>query len=193
MSRYFFLGHLNPKLIGLPEVLIFLLINIITIILLILGATLFIKGILDLMKNRKNQQDLTKTGIYGIIRHPQNVGIILFSIGITLSFTEGPENVYRIGDLYSCTLFVWIWLVETKWEDERLIKRLGEEFIIYMDNTPFLIPRGKDIERKIFKLANPGCSFKKRVILWIIYYVTFFYLSIIIITSFNMVYWSAVG
>ncbi|MHA1207067.1 MAG: hypothetical protein ACTSSO_05825, partial [Candidatus Hodarchaeales archaeon] len=51
---------------------------------ILLGGGIFLLGVLELGKGLVNKQGLVNQGIYGIIRHPQNFGIIVFSLGVML-------------------------------------------------------------------------------------------------------------
>lgn len=76
---------------------------------------------------------LVKSGPYAIIRHPQYLGGILFSISITL-WTQV---------LLSLILSIIIIILTYQWtytEDKNLVKKFGEEYISYKEKVPRLNP-----------------------------------------------------
>ena len=79
-----------------------------------------------------NTTQIVTTGIYGIVRHPQYLGGIL-SIFIT-SFLWYPHWIFGV---LGAAGVVVIYL-GAKEEDQRMIKKFGEEYIQYMKKVPGL-------------------------------------------------------
>jgi protein-S-isoprenylcysteine O-methyltransferase Ste14 len=172
-SIYFFVGFLD-----IPTDLVPIIVMLGCFFVLV-GSPIFIIGVVELGRGLINKQELVDQGIYNIIRHPQNFGIILISLGIMLlvPLTWGQPYTIRIGDFYSWLLFSLIWLIEAKWEENRKIKELNEEYIKYKEKIPFILPFGKILEDKISHWINPDWSLSRRIILWASVYLCFLIIS----------------
>ncbi|TFG23363.1 MAG: hypothetical protein EU533_03250 [Promethearchaeota archaeon] len=114
----------------------------------ILGFGFFIYTTIFLFKNRKK---LIINGPYKYLRHPQYVGIIFMTFGLTaLSLDAYPINPFY--PLYpieffpkSGILFIWIvevllYIILAKIEDFSLKNKYGEKYLDYARNVPFMLP-----------------------------------------------------
>ena len=72
---------------------------------------------------------LVDTGIYSIVRHPYWLSWILFSLSLSLLGQYWPIVLFGI---ISCTLIY----LETFHLDKRLIKKFGENYMIYKKRVP---------------------------------------------------------
>lgn len=78
------------------------------------------------------QTQLVKTGVYGVVRHPlYSAGIIIMTFSPT--FTRTWITVSVLADLY----FIFGAFIEEK----RYIRQFGEEYLLYMQEVPRLLPR----------------------------------------------------
>ncbi len=172
-SIHFFVGFLD-----IPTSFISFLV-LLGCFFILVGGGVFLLGVLELGKGLVNKQKLVDQGIYNIIRHPQNFGIIVFSLGLMLLIPLTWEQSYalRIGDLYSWILFSLIWLIEAKWEEERKIKTLNDDYVQYQKEVPFILPFGSIFECRVSRLINPNWSFNKRILFWISIYCCFLIFS----------------
>jgi protein-S-isoprenylcysteine O-methyltransferase Ste14 len=84
------------------------------------------------LRTTTNQQ-LIKHGIYRHLRHPINLGAIIYSLGIPLIFSS------LIGFLVMLCLVPLI-LYRIGIEEKMLIERFGNEYLEYMKKTKRLIP-----------------------------------------------------
>ena len=154
---------------------------------------IFLVGVLELAKSKKRQQAFTRSSIYRIIRHPQILGMILIGLGLMffiLQTWQWEIPMVRIGDVYSWFLFSLIWIIEAKWEEERLVTKLGEEYLAYQNEVPFLIPFGKKIEILLLSRLNPNWRLGKRILMWFGIYIVFMFLSASLIVFFDLAYWT---
>jgi len=114
----------------------------------LLGFVFFIDSTVYLIRNQKN---LIMNGPYKFIRHPQYVGIIIMTFGLTsLSLDAYPINPFY--PLYpieffpkSGILFIWIvevllYIILAKIEDFSLKNKYGEKYLDYARNVPFMFP-----------------------------------------------------
>lgn len=78
-----------------------------------------------------NTQEIVIEGLYGILRHPQYLSLILLSLGITLLNQS----------LISLILTVFIIILTYQWtlsEDKRLIEKFGDKYKQYKAKVPRL-------------------------------------------------------
>ncbi|MHA2405054.1 MAG: methyltransferase family protein, partial [Candidatus Kariarchaeaceae archaeon] len=144
-------------------------------IFLLIGSIIFLLGVYALARGVVENQPVVTGGFYRYIRHPQNLGLIMLAFGFMLlmplnpSWPQNPslKNSLRIGDIYSWLLFALFWLVEAKWEEERLVSHLGSPYQEYMNNVPFIIPAGTKIETILSRFFNPSWKLRYRMLLWI--------------------------
>lgn len=79
-------------------------------------------------------EKIIKTGIYSYIRHPQHLGQLFLYIGMTILFSG----------LYSMLFFpIYLFIITmlSKKEEKELIDEFGEEYGLYKEQVPFLIPK----------------------------------------------------
>lgn len=127
------------------------LINVLFIPLLILPAILCLFCSLYLIgKSHKmvfGEQNhhihLINSGVYGFVRHPMYLGILLFCLSF-LFFS------LSLASLVIYIIFFFVYEKMTLYEEKDLIRILGKEYITYQNNVPkwFPIPR-KWIKKKI--------------------------------------------
>jgi len=81
---------------------------------------------------------VVKTGPYQYARNPMLTGVFLFLFGVGFYI-----NSLALVFVFT-PLFIWanVWELK-KIEEPELIKRLGDEYIIYRRQTPMFIPRRK--------------------------------------------------
>jgi protein-S-isoprenylcysteine O-methyltransferase Ste14 len=88
---------------------------------------------------------LVTSGPYRLMRHPQYVGILLFTIGLTIWSVWILNNTFGMGFLSSSqTLAVWfvelLVYVLLAFIEERYLSRAFSEFEAYKSQTTLLIP-----------------------------------------------------
>lgn len=96
---------------------------------------------------------LVDTGVFSLVRHPMYLGIILFYLGLSLSTLS----------IVSFVLWIVIFLMYdmmASYEEQDLIRILGEDYIDYQHRVPKWIPRTPcrlcaTLKGKALKEANP--------------------------------------
>jgi len=115
-------------------------------VLALLGFFLFLYSLIYLYRKRNG---LVKTGPYKYVRHPQYLGIIMMTFGLTLvSLQTYPVIPYLLTPLYIGHLAVLlVWTVEVfayvmlaKLEESYLRSKFGDEYVKYSESVPFIIP-----------------------------------------------------
>lgn len=76
---------------------------------------------------------LVTTGVYGVIRHPSYLGMIILSLGLALAFRSG------VGVLLTF-LLLWPLLARIRAEEALLHETFGAEYEAYRARTSRLIP-----------------------------------------------------
>ncbi len=109
------------------------------------GALFFIYSIVYQLIHRK---ELIRKGPYKYVRHPQYLGIIIMTLGLTMiSLNTSPIFPFNNEFSYGNSLLVFIWFIEViayiilaKIEDYSLRRKYGKSFIEYENSVGFIIP-----------------------------------------------------
>jgi len=154
-----------------------LLLLIIEITIFIVGFILFISGLLHLTKGNKNKINIVQTGPYKLVRHPQNLGILIMVFPFTLYIPGFNDLGIRIGDLLSWTLFSLIMINYSDLEEIRLRKKFPEEFKNFRANTGFFIP-------KLYHKRRKQAQYKKKFYLKRYFFLILSYYLLILMIKF---------
>ncbi len=135
--------------VHLPRALLdfFAPISILEKICLIGGFMLLVYSTVYLLRRRR--AGLVTSGPYGSVRHPQYLGMILLTLGLTSWSVWILNNTFGTGFLRpSQTIAVWFleliaYIVLALIEERHLAKTYGESFADYKTRVPFLIPHLK--------------------------------------------------
>jgi protein-S-isoprenylcysteine O-methyltransferase Ste14 len=132
-SNMYTVGHLLTGLLGenLFAQIFHMIILPVSNIIMLIGILLIIFG---WRKIFKTDGRLVTTGIYGYVRNPQYLGILLLTFGMNIQWLTIP------------TLLLWPILVIVyyrlaKEEAKEIEERFGEEYLKYKQNVPMFIPR----------------------------------------------------
>jgi protein-S-isoprenylcysteine O-methyltransferase Ste14 len=112
---------------------------------ILVGFALFMYSLVYQLRHRKM---FLQKGPYKYVRHPQYLGIIIMTFGLTaLSLNATP--IYP-NELFTDSWILYIWIIEVlayiilaKIEEISMKARYGEVFIDYMKKVPFLVPNLK--------------------------------------------------
>jgi protein-S-isoprenylcysteine O-methyltransferase Ste14 len=113
----------------------------IELIIFIGGLLLFGFSLYHLIKARRHHIRITKTGPYKLIRHPQNLGIIIALFPFTLYIPGFRDIGIRSGEVISWMIFSLLIIMISILEEQGLKKRYSEEFNSYRENTGLFIPK----------------------------------------------------
>jgi protein-S-isoprenylcysteine O-methyltransferase Ste14 len=120
------------------------------------GAIFFIYSIIYQLIHRK---ELIRKGPYKYVRHPQYLGIIIMTLGLTMiSLNTSPIFPFDNEVSYGNSLLVFIWFIEViayivlaKIEDFSLRRKYGKSFIEYENSVGFIVPL---LSIKQFKISE---------------------------------------
>ncbi len=119
-------------------------------IVMAIGLALFLWALYRMVIVRAKEGGLVTSGPYGWVRHPQHLGIILFLLPIALlqvALTYTYITAIRPGDIVSWMFVTFLLLITADYEEVGLARRFGEEYEVYRQKVPFIIPR---LRTKIF-------------------------------------------
>ena len=132
-STVYTVGHLLSGLIGenLFAQIFHMVILPVSNIIMLMGILLIIFGWRKIFKAKG---ELVTTGIYGYVRHPQYLGILLLTFGMNIQWLTIP------------TLLLWPVLVTlyyrlAKEEAKEMEEKFGGEYLKYKQMVPMFIPR----------------------------------------------------
>jgi protein-S-isoprenylcysteine O-methyltransferase Ste14 len=110
-------------------------------IIALIGVTVFLLAAGQLLRSRR-KGEFINSGLYSRVRHPQFTGIIIIAVGLTVIVATN-------GSYYPLTMFqvISLWLLQVlgyvaiaRYEEWRLLKKLGDSYRQYRQKVPFLFP-----------------------------------------------------
>jgi protein-S-isoprenylcysteine O-methyltransferase Ste14 len=104
-----------------------------------LGISLLIEGWREVYRARREER-LAMEGLYGVVRHPQYLGIFLALFGQLMHWPT-------ILTLALFPVIVWVYVRLAHREEDQLIRRFGEEYLAYRRRVPMFFPRWRDWRR----------------------------------------------
>lgn len=118
--------------VPLPEQLAIILMIFTLFYILPIGLGMFTVAFIQLIR----EKGLVMSGLYKVVRHPQYLGLILTTLGLTFLGLPGIRPMSLIA--WIILVFAYIWLAHR--EEASLQKKYGEEFLSYKKRVPFLLP-----------------------------------------------------
>jgi len=108
----------------------------------------FIFFIFALVYQLTHRNQLIRQGPYNYVRHPQYLGFIIMTFGMTsVAFQTYPIFNFDPYYISGYTIIFYIWITEIlayvflgKIEDIALKAKYGDEFLEYVNNVPFMFP-----------------------------------------------------
>lgn len=100
--------------------------------LIFIGLGVFIMALIQLLRGKGR---LLTSGLYSVIRHPQYLGIILATLGLT--FFEVEVKLMSL-ITWIMLVFAYVWLARR--EEASLQEKYGEEFLAYKRRVSFILP-----------------------------------------------------
>ena len=83
----------------------------------------------------RNRQSIIRTGPYKFIRHPIYLSMIIEAIVLPIAFHS------YVGLAISGIIYLPIVALRLLIEEKAMLRIIGNEYFIYMKNTPRLLPR----------------------------------------------------
>jgi protein-S-isoprenylcysteine O-methyltransferase Ste14 len=108
-------------------------------IIALVGVAVLLLSAAQLLWSFHKGTGLIKNGAYSVVRHPQFLGIIIITIGLTVMvLTNSTGELFQIVGLWLLQVLGYVLIA--RYEDWRLSKKFGEEFDQYKRKVPFLFP-----------------------------------------------------
>ena len=104
-------------------------------ILLFIGIGIFAQGWRELYRARREKR-LVTDGLYGVVRHPQYLGLFIALFGEGVVHWPTPFSVI----LFPVIVFAYRHLAQK--EEQRMVEQFGDEYRAYQRRVPMFIPRG---------------------------------------------------
>jgi protein-S-isoprenylcysteine O-methyltransferase Ste14 len=103
------------------------------------GVIVLLVSVRQWLREHKRSTGLFRTGFYAKVRHPQFLGIILITLGLTImTLTWGTSSITELTGLWF--LQVIGYLAIAKFEDWRLSKKFSDEHAEYKRKVPLIYP-----------------------------------------------------
>lgn len=142
------------------------------------GAGIFLAGLAQIVRAKVYKKGLVTSGLYGLVRHPQHLGIAIVAFGIVMWNSIGV----RVGDLIAWTLIVFTYIILAESEEERLLETYGERYSEYKRRVPFLLPLLPSMHGRLPKIL-PSRGWRRRLAIMGLYVV---FLTVLIIVLVNI-------
>ena len=111
-------------------------------IIALIGVVVLLLALAQFIWSQYKGIEFVQSGLYSRIRHPQFTGIIIITIGLTVMIaTNGnyyPRSKFQ--DMNLWLLQVLGYMTIAKYEDWKLLKKLGDNYRQYSQKIPFLFP-----------------------------------------------------
>ncbi len=125
-----------------PGVIVFIVFGF---IIFAVGLFLFLWGLIALAMTIFKKEGLSKREPYKFLRHPQHTGMILMSLVVSLYLPWTNDLGIRTGAVLSWSLFAFLVILWSYYEEWRLSKKYGEDYLQYKTETGAFFP-------KVFKI-----------------------------------------
>ena len=89
----------------------------------------------DVAEDSQSSRLVTK-GLYAYTRNPMFLGYGIFMLGLGL-YCGSFASAFIMSMLFVTFVSIWVKTIE----EPKLVKRFGQEYIKYKEETPFMIPR----------------------------------------------------
>ncbi|MEM3715627.1 MAG: methyltransferase [Candidatus Bathyarchaeia archaeon] len=107
--------------------------GVVDLSLLAAGLVFFLAAFIFWLINLSRGGGLITSGVYGVVRHPQYLGIILLTLGVTI-------RTLRPASLIAWITLLTVYLILASLEEKNLLKIYGEKYVEYSKRTAFIIP-----------------------------------------------------
>src|SRR6266571_6056415 len=128
-------GHLWATLLGFGEVgaMVEMLLGLAFVF---FGLSLLIAGWREVYRAH-HEERLATEGLYGVVRHPQYLGIFLALFGQLIHWPT-------VLTLALFPVIVWVYVRLARREEAQMVRRFGDEYLDYQRRVPMFFPRLRD-------------------------------------------------
>ncbi|MDW9627447.1 isoprenylcysteine carboxylmethyltransferase family protein (plasmid) [Sinorhizobium meliloti] len=129
-------GHLWATLLGYGQSGAIVL-TLISSVFIVAGLLLIVKGWVKMYF--LGDKVLTE-GVYGMVRHPQYLGVILVIFGQLIDWPTIPTLVLA-------PVIIWLYIDLARREEQALVERFGSKYLAYRRRVPMMIPDWKRLHQ----------------------------------------------
>ncbi len=124
------------------------------------GLVIYSLSLFQLLSHNRKGRTLLTRGFYGVVRHPQYLGIIIWTLGFAISG-------WRLINYLVWLTLGYLYLVLAEYEESELERTFGQEYLEYKSKVPLIVPY---LKLKLFpKIASKR---KIRILAYTLTYVT---------------------
>jgi protein-S-isoprenylcysteine O-methyltransferase Ste14 len=116
------------------------------------GMGIFLASLAQVLRAKVYKKGLVTSGLYGLVRHPQHLGIAIAAFGLVMWNIIGV----RVGDLIAWMLIVFMYILLAESEEERLLETYDERYLEYKRRVPFLLPLLPSMYGRLPKMLPNG-------------------------------------
>ncbi len=102
-------------------------------ILIVGGLAVYILSLYQLLSHAKKGHKLLTKGFYGLIRHPQYLGIFLWTLGFAICG-------WRLINYLMWLTLCYSYMLLAEFEEAEMEKKFGKEYEDYKSNVPLITP-----------------------------------------------------
>jgi len=106
--------------------------HILALVVIAIGLAITVFGFIQVLRAHRKRR-LQTNGLYATVRHPQHLGIAIWTFG--LAFAAGTTAAYMTWFTVLCFC-----VLLALWEEARLALQFGKAYHGYRQATPFMIP-----------------------------------------------------
>ncbi|ASQ15112.1 methyltransferase family protein [Sinorhizobium meliloti] len=129
-------GHLWATLLGYGQSGAIIL-TLISSVFIVAGLLLIVKG---WVKVYFFGDKVVTEGVYGVVRHPQYLGVILVVLGQLMDWPTIPTLVLA-------PVIIWLYIDLARREEQALVERFGSKYLAYRRRVPMIIPDWKRLRQ----------------------------------------------
>lgn len=162
----------------------------IAIFFIVAGVFIFTGGVYTWLKTHFDKQEVARSFIYRISRHPQYLGWILWSYGLFLIPVDQPKKSWGFPDSLPFLLSSMVIITIALMEELYMTKKYGDSYRQFKSGTAFMIPLPywlkTFLKHPLYLFFGRGHIEKKRHVFSLVGYYTF----LLIVISYLHISWN---
>jgi protein-S-isoprenylcysteine O-methyltransferase Ste14 len=172
-----FANRLINGIIRLPDENVALVVEGLGYVAIVVGIAIYSLSLYQLLAHARKERALLTRGLYSVTRHPQYLGLFLWTMGFAVS---GWRLINYLMWLTLC--YAYLFLAE--YEEMELEKTFGKAYVQYKSRVSFIIPYLK-LDRILSKTASGR---KTRLLTFTVFYVLLLIFCYYIIDPYIVLY-----
>ena len=166
-----FFNELINGVIRFPDYSVHAAMDYLGYILVVAGLLIYTIGLYQILSHTAKKRTLLTKGLYAIVRHPQYLGICIWTLGFAILR-------WRLINYMMWLTLCYSYILLAEHEELDLIKVFDQAYIQYRNRVPFLVPYPLSIVLKPCNIL--GSKLKLRLLIYAIVYIilllTFYYI-----------------